>query len=103
MNCIAVTTTVGNVDEARSIARSLVERRLAASAQISQIESFYTWEGTVQNRPEYRLLLKTTQERYAEVENAIRELHSYELPAIHACRFTGIYAPYARWIAENVD
>lgn len=102
MNCIAVVTTVGDLAEARRIAQALVERRLAACAQISEIESFYTWDGSVQNDKELRLLLKTTSERYDAVELAIREMHSYELPAIHAFALERVYAPYAAWIERSV-
>jgi periplasmic divalent cation tolerance protein len=101
MKPIAVFTTVGSEDEAKRIARALVERRLAACVQISRIESFYHWDGAVQNEPEYRLLIKTVDERYSAVEATIRELHSYELPAIHACAIDRIFVPYAEWLTEN--
>ncbi|MFZ5542629.1 MAG: divalent-cation tolerance protein CutA [Pseudomonadota bacterium] len=98
---IAVVTTVATREQARAMARALVERRLAACAQISEIESFYTWEGTVQHEPECRVLLKTTRERYAALEAAIRGLHPYELPAIHAFAMDQAYGPYAAWIDEG--
>jgi periplasmic divalent cation tolerance protein len=98
---IAVVTTVGSLAEAQAMARTLVERRLAACAQISEIESFYRWQGAVQDDKEFRVLFKTTRARYAAVEAAIRELHSYELPAIHALAFEQVYAPYAAWIEEG--
>ena len=99
MKLIAIFTTAGNVDEARSIARAVVERRLAACAQITAIESFYRWQGTVQNDEEYRVLIKTTDAQYASVEATIRELHSYELPAIYSLPFERAFEPYAEWIA----
>jgi periplasmic divalent cation tolerance protein len=102
MTAIAVVTTVGSREEAHRLARTLVERKLAACAQISEIESIYRWKDAVQQEPEFRLLLKTTDQRYAEVESAIRELHSYELPAIHAFAFEHVLPVYAAWIAENV-
>ena len=95
---LAVVTTVGSRAEAQAMARDLVQRRLAACAQISEIESFYTWQGEVQNDPEHRVLLKTRSTRYAEVEAAIRDMHSYELPAIHAFALAEVYAPYGEWI-----
>jgi periplasmic divalent cation tolerance protein len=97
---LAVFTTVASREQARKIASALVERRLVACAQISEIESFYRWRGSVQHEPEFRLLLKTTQARYAEVEAALRELHSYELPAIHAVAVENAYGPYAAWVEE---
>lgn len=101
MKPIAVITTVGSQAEARALARAMVERKLAACAQISEIESFYTWDGAVQNDREFRVVFKTTNESYPVLEKAIRELHAYELPAIHALPFEQVYAPYAEWIASN--
>jgi periplasmic divalent cation tolerance protein len=101
MKPIAVFTTVGSQDDARAMARALVERELAACAQISAIESFYVWDGKLQHEPEWRIVFKTTDERYAEVEAAIRELHGYELPAIHALVLDHVFAPYGEWVAAH--
>jgi periplasmic divalent cation tolerance protein len=102
MTAIAVVTTVASREEAQRLARTLVERKLAACAQISEIESIYRWKGEVEQEREFRILFKTTDQRYAEVESAIRELHSYELPAIHAFAFEHVFQAYAAWIVENV-
>ncbi len=101
MNLIAVYTTVASIEAARTIASTLVERHLVACAQISEIESFYCWKDAVQNDKEFRILLKTTDDRYSAVETAIRELHSYELPAIHAVAIDRVYEPYAAWVVEG--
>jgi periplasmic divalent cation tolerance protein len=101
MSCIAVFTTVGKLAEAQAISRALVERKLAACAQISEIESVYVWNGAVQNEKEFRILLKTTRERYAEVETAIRELHPYDLPAVFSVPFDQVYPPFADWVMEG--
>jgi periplasmic divalent cation tolerance protein len=98
---IAVVTTVANRDDAQRLARALVERKLAACAQISAIESVYNWKDAVQQEPEFRILFKTTDGRYKLVESTIRELHPYELPAIHAFDFAHVDPAYAAWIAEN--
>lgn len=98
---LAVVTTLDSQPQAQHMARTLVERGLAACAQISAIESFYTWDGAVQNAQEWRVLFKTTRARYAALAQAIRELHSYELPAIHACAIEEIYAPYAAWVENS--
>jgi periplasmic divalent cation tolerance protein len=101
VNLIAVITTVGSVEDARKLATALVERQLAACAQISQIESVYRWKGAIQHEPEFRVLFKTTAARYQDVEEAIRALHPYELPAIHAFAIEHVYAPYGAWVEEN--
>ncbi len=98
---IAVFTTVATRTEAEDMAHALVERGLAACAQISQIDSIYTWKDSVHTDTEFRILFKTVDERYAEVESAIRELHAYEVPAIYALRFEHAFGPYAQWIEES--
>jgi len=101
MKPIAIFTSAGSADEARRIASAVVERRLAACAQINEIESCYRWKGAVQSEPEWRVLIKSTDAQYEAVEAAIRELHSYELPAIYAVAVDQAFAPYADWIREE--
>lgn len=100
MKPIVVITTVATSDDARRLARALVERRLVACAQISQIESVYIWENKLQQEGEYRLMLKTVASRYAAVEEALRELHPYTLPAIYALALERVHGPYADWVGE---
>lgn len=101
MTTIAVLTTIDSLDHAQVIARTLVERKLAACVQISTIESIYLWQGAMQNDQEFRLMIKTTAERYPDVAAAVRELHTYDLPAIYAFGMTQVFEPYAEWVAEN--
>lgn len=96
-------TTVGTLADARSLARSLVESSLAACAHITPIESFYRWQGAVQNDTEFKITFKTRAEHYARVEAAIRAQHPYELPDIHALPLEQVYAPYARWLEESTE
>lgn len=95
---IAVVTTLPSRAAAQDLARALVSRGLAACAQISEIESFYVWDGALQQEPEFRLLLKTRAALYAPLEAAIRAAHPYELPAIHALALQALSEPYARWL-----
>ena len=101
MKLLAVHTTVASLDAARRMARALVERKLAACAQIGEIESLYAWQGALANEREFRILFKTTDARVAEVEAAIRELHDYELPAIHAVALEHVDPAHGRWIEEG--
>jgi periplasmic divalent cation tolerance protein len=103
MKLIAIFTTAGNPVEARLIARTVVERRLAACAQITEIESVYRWKGAVQNDKECRILFKTTDAQYEPIQAVIRELHSYELPAIWATPIEQAYGPYAEWVAAETS
>ena len=101
MSCIAVVTTLATRAEAQRMARALVERRLVACAQIAEIESVYRWNDAICAEPEFRLSLTTIAARYADVERAIRELHSYEMPAIHVHDLAPVYTPYADWVARE--
>lgn len=101
MKILAVCTTVDDREQARRMARALVERRLAACAEIGEIESFYAWNGGLQNGPEWRVVFKTTPARYGAVEAAIRQLHTYELPAIHAVACDEAFEPYAAWVSDG--
>lgn len=101
MKSIAVVTTVARKKDARALARALVEAGLAACAQISRIESIYTWQDKIEHGREYRVLFKTVDERYAAVESAIRDMHPYELPAIHAFAFEHVLPAYGDWIARH--
>lgn len=103
MTIMAVLTTVDSKESAGTIARALLEQKLAACVQISAIDSIYTWDGEVQESSEFRLLAKTTDERYPAVEAAIRRLHTYDLPAIVGFPLTRAYAPYADWVEENAS
>ena len=96
-----VVTTVGNADDAARLARTLVERGVAACAQISAIESFYAWQGAVEHDDEFRILFKVATAAYEAAERAIRELHPYELPAIHAIPIERAWRPYADWVEAN--
>lgn len=101
MRTIVVITTIDSLEQARKIATTLVDRKLAACVQISSIESVYAWQGSTQNDAEFRLLVKTLAERYADVETVIRDLHTYDLPGIYALETAEIFGPYADWVADN--
>jgi len=98
---LLVVTTVGKRDEASRMARTLVERGLAACAQISAIDSYYAWQGAVEHDDEFRILFKVAAPAYGAAEQAIRELHSYELPAIHAIPIERAWEPYRAWVVAN--
>ena len=98
-----VLSTAGSEEEARKIARHLIERKLAACVNIvPQIESIYRWQGTVEEARECLLLIKTTAERFPEVRDALHELHSYDLPECVAITVEDGGSGYLNWIGESV-
>ena len=100
---LLVVTTVATREQALALARELVERRLAACAQITAIDSVYRWQGTVHEEGEFRVLFKTRADAYAAVEAAIRERHPYELPAIHAVATVQAHTAYAEWVVASTQ
>ena|ERR1017187_6452924 len=98
-----VLTTCASLEEARQIAQALVEKRLAACVNIvPQMESIYRWKGEVETSTESMLVIKTTQGAFERVRDALRELHSYEVPECIEISVTDGSAAYLRWIEESV-
>jgi periplasmic divalent cation tolerance protein len=97
-----VLTTCGSKDEAQKIARAVVERRVAACVNIiAPVESIYRWEERVESATEWLLLIKSTAEKSAVVCNAIRELHSYDLPECIVISIEDGSAEYLKWIEKS--
>jgi periplasmic divalent cation tolerance protein len=102
---LQVHTTTDSRELALKIARSTVEARLAACAQVvGPITSTYRWQGFVEQADEWLILLKTTRERFDELAEHIRGEHTYETPEILAFPVVAGNADYLRWIsAEAAD
>jgi periplasmic divalent cation tolerance protein len=98
-----VLTTCGSIEEARKIARELVERKLAACANIiPRIESIYRWKDEIETSTEYLLVIKTTANAFTSLRNALGELHSYEVPECVAIPVTDGSAAYLKWMEESM-
>lgn len=99
-----VLSTAGSHEEAHKIAHALVERKLAACVNIvPQIESVYRWQGKVETATEWLLIIKTQAEAFERVRDAIKELHSYDLPECVMLEVGNGSRDYLGWIAENVE
>ncbi len=95
-----IMTTVANREEARTLAGGLVREGLAACVQLTDIESFYTWQGEVHQDPEVLLLIKTREALYPAVEAYLREHHPYEVPEIVQVPITAGSSAYLGWVDE---
>ncbi len=99
---IVVLSTCGSSEEAERIARALVERRLAACVNIVPgVQSVYRWQGAVEQVAELLLVIKTRRERFAELRDALRALHSYEVPECIALSSEAGAPAYLDWIAAE--
>jgi periplasmic divalent cation tolerance protein len=100
---LLVLTTCASSDDAHRLAAALVELRLAACVNtVSNVTSTYRWQGEVQRDQESLLVIKTTEARLPELEIAIRERSSYELPEVLAIPVHGGSADYLAWLGESV-
>lgn len=100
---LIVLTTVANSEDGELLARGIVERHLAACVQIlPKMTSVYRWEGSVARDEEYLLMVKTSDERYAEVEKFLLENHPYETPEIVAIKAEHVSDGYLAWLTEAV-
>ena len=100
---LLVLTGTSSHAEAQSIADAAVEQRLAAAVQIiGPVGSAYRWKSQMEHAEEWLCLLKTSAELYAEVEQLIQSLHSYELPGILAVPIIGGSERYLEWYAQQL-
>ena len=96
---IVVLTTVSNSEEAETLARKIVEMKLAACVQIlPPIKSIYFWENRIQMDSEHLLLIKTLAEKYDNLEKFIQTNHSYDVPEIVALAAEQISGSYLGWM-----
>ena len=103
MAVIAVLTNLPDSESAFNLARELVSLRLAACANVlPPATSFYRWEGRDEQATEHPVLIKSTAERYAELEAAIRARHPYELPEIIAWPIASGLPAYLSWVEGEV-
>jgi len=85
---------------AHRIARHLVERRLAACVSVlAPCVSTYRWQGVIEQATEVPVVIKTTAQRYPELEVALRAQHPYELPEIVAVPLARGLPAYLDWVA----
>src|ERR1700741_1562050 len=102
MSTLLVLTNLPDRAAAERLAALLVEKRLAACVNIlAACRSVYRWKGAVQHDEEHPVLIKTTAERYSELEKALRSAHPYELPEIVAVPIERGLPAYLEWVAAE--
>ncbi|MFZ9847903.1 MAG: divalent-cation tolerance protein CutA [Flavobacteriales bacterium] len=102
-NFVIAYIVFANKDEATHIAKAIVEEKLAACANIlPAVESFYMWQGKVQNCNEVVLVAKTEKTKFELLQKKVTALHSYELPCIVALPIEMGEAKYLQWISNEL-
>ena len=99
-----VMVTVGNGEEALSIARTLVEEKLVACVNmVPRIRSIFRWKGEICDEEELLLIMKTRSELYPALQNRIRQIHTYEVPEIISFPVTDGLSDYLNWVVDNTS
>jgi periplasmic divalent cation tolerance protein len=101
---IQVITTISGKSKAEKIAKSLIDKRLAACVQIAgPIKSIYRWKGRIETAREYVCIIKTRKILYKKVETAVKKIHPYEIPEIIAVPIAAANKDYLKWIKLNSE
>jgi len=99
--CLVYVTT-SDAAEARKLAHSALDRRLAACANIlPEMESLYWWNGAIETAYECVLLFKTRRSLAHSLMEKIKVEHSYECPAILEVPIEGGNPDFLQWIGDE--
>jgi len=101
MKCVVIQTTCSSKDEAKKIAKVLVENKLAACIQILPMQSMYVWEEKLCCENEILLNIKTKKVHFLKIKSKILELHSYDVPEIIELDISNISEDYLNFIKDN--
>jgi periplasmic divalent cation tolerance protein len=100
---IAVLATCGSPEEARRIARHLVEKRVAACVNIVDgATSVYHWQGAIEESTESLLVIKSSRPLFDRLRAEIRRVHSYQVPEIVALGIIDGSPDYLDWMNREL-
>ena len=101
---VLVYTTWPSAADAEAAGRALVERRLAACVNILPgMISLYRWEGAVERAEEAVMLIKTRASLTDAVFDAVKELHSYDTPAITVLPLESVENSFFAWLMAETE
>jgi periplasmic divalent cation tolerance protein len=99
---VTVYAVFGSAEEAQTIARTLVEERLAACANIlAPCHSIYRWQGKIEEAEEVPALFKTGAETAQALIARLAELHSYDVPAAVVWPIAAALPAYTQWVVDE--
>lgn len=99
-----VLTTVALHETAMTMARTLVEEKLAACVNVAPaVESIYWWQGKIDHSLEYVLMIKTAAGKVDAVRERLLALHPYEVPEFVVLLIESGSEPYLAWIRDSVQ
>jgi len=93
--------TSSNKNEAKKIAKYLLNKKLIACANIIPIESLYWWKGKIKKSKEHVLIAKTLEKNYKKIKKEVKRIHSYKTPCITKIK-VDINKEFGNWIKKEV-
>ena len=103
-DCIVVYITAPTVEDAQSLARSLVKEKLAACVNIIPgIQSIYQWNDAIETDQELLLICKSRTERFDSLKKRVQALHPYDVPEIISIPIQNGSEPYLNWVRDNTE
>jgi periplasmic divalent cation tolerance protein len=100
---IVILCTSPSQDEAERLARHLLELRVAACVTVVPAsQSYYWWQGAIESSTEYLLLIKSSRSLFPAVEEAVRQIHSYQVPEVVALPIIAGSGSYLNWLNDNL-
>ena len=98
-----VYVTVGNISEAKSIARLALSKNLCACANIfPEMISIFKWQEKINSDNEVNMFLKTIDKKYNQLEELIRKNHSYDTPCIIKINISDGNKKFLNWVEESI-
>jgi periplasmic divalent cation tolerance protein len=102
-NSALIYTVFPHAEQAKKVARILVQEKLIACANILPAHiAIYEWQGKLAEESEVVMLLKTSKANYQALEERIKELHEYDVPCIIQLDISAANADFLAWIANSV-
>ncbi len=100
---VIVQTTTDSSEEVHQLAAGAVEQQLAACVQVSQVQSYYHWEGEVHQDPEFLLSFKTTTAAVEKIKAFVAEQHSYDEPELVVIPILDGSQSYLQWMRNSIS
>ena len=99
---LIVFTTVASEEEAVRVSEELLTKHLVACASAFPVTSRYVWNGKLEESREVKLMLKTTQDMYSEVERTLVAAHGFDVPEILSVNVDGGLGDYLGWMRAAI-
>jgi len=103
MKPVLIISTYPNKKSISKISNDLIKNKIIACVNISKIDSIYSWNGKIQNSPEYIAIFKTVTKNKNKLKKVIAETHPYDVPEIAEIDVTSINKSYLNWLIESTN